>query len=140
MKNLMMVVFILIQAVTTVYCMDKILDDKTNYKSIKNILLICLLVLLTRINWIYNNSYITMIFSITIIAFCNYYIRENKRLTEIVSATFVYFLINIVSEVICSSLLLLFQSKEQIIVLTSNKFRLSRQFTRKHFQLLIRLR
>lgn len=121
MKNLMMVVFILIQAVTTVYCMDKILDDKTNYKSIKNILLICLLVLLTRINWIYNNSYITMIFSITIIAFCNYYIRENKRLTEIVSATFVYFLINIVSEVICSSLLLLFQSKEQIIVLTSNK-------------------
>ena len=121
MKNLMMVVFILIQAVTTVYCMDKILDDKTNYKSIKNILLICLLVLLTRINWIYNNSYITMIFSITIIAFCNYYIRENKRLTEIVSATFVYFLINIVSEVICSSLLLLFQSKEQIIVLTSNE-------------------
>ena len=93
MKNLMMVVFILIQAVTTVYCMDKILDDKTNYKSIKNILLICLLVFLTRINWIYNNSYITMIFSITIIAFCNYYIRENKRLTEIVSATFVYFLI-----------------------------------------------
>ena len=122
MKNLMMVVFILIQAVTTVYCMDKILDDKTNYKSIKNILLICSLVFLTRINWIYNNSYITMIFSITIIAFCNYYIRENKRLTEIVSATFVYFLINIVSEVICSSLLLLFQSKEQIIVLTSNKF------------------
>ena len=121
MKNLMMVVFILIQAVTTVYCMDKILDDKTNYKSIKNILLICLLVLLTRINWIYNNSYITMIFSITIIAFCNYYLRENKRLTEIVSATFVYFLINIVSEVICSSLLLLFQSKEQIIVLTSNE-------------------
>ena len=121
MKNLMMVVFILIQAVTTVYCMDKILDDKTNYKSIKNILLICLLVFLTRINWIYNNSYITMIFSITIIAFCNYYIRENKRLTEIVSATFVYFLINIVSEVICSSLLLLFQSKEQIIVLTSNE-------------------
>ena len=121
MKNLMMVVFILIQAVTTIYCMDKILDDKTNYKSIKNILLICLLVFLTRINWIYNNSYITMIFSITIIAFCNYYIRENKRLTEIVSATFVYFLINIVSEVICSSLLLLFQSKEQIIVLTSNE-------------------
>ena len=52
MKNLMMVVFILIQAVTTVYCMDKILDDNTNYKSIKNILLISLLVFLTRINWI----------------------------------------------------------------------------------------
>lgn len=120
MKNLMMVVFILIQAVTTVYCMDKILDDKTNYKSIKNILLICLLVFLTRINWIYNNSYITMIFSITIIAFCNYYIRETKRLTEIVSATFVYFLINIVSEVICTFLLLIFQSKEQLLNLTNN--------------------
>lgn len=120
MKNLMMVVFILIQAVTTLYCMDKILDDKTNYKSIKNILLICLLVFLTRINWIYNNSYITMIFSITIIAFCNYYMRKDKRLTEIVSATFVYFLINIVSEVICTSLLLIFQSKEQLLNLTNN--------------------
>ncbi len=119
MKNLMMVVHVVIEAVTTIYCISKIMNDKAE-KSFKNIVLMFLMGSICCANWTFNNSYIKIIFSFTIIGFFNYYIRSNKKLNEIVSGTFIYFLVNFCGEIIISVILSSIMSNEMILTMMDN--------------------
>ena len=119
MKNLMMVVHVVIEAVTTIYCISKIMNDKAE-KSFKNIVLMFLMGSICCANWTFNNSYIKIIFSFTIIGFFNYYIRSNKKLNEIVSGIFIYFLVNFCGEIIVSLILSNIMSNEMLLTMMDN--------------------
>ena len=116
---LVMIMHDLLQCVTVFYCVDKLLDEKTNYKSFRTIFITTIFAISLRINWLYTNSYFTTIFSYTLVAIANYVLRDNKNLNRDISASFVCFIVVMISEIIMSCILMLFFNDKEILNLTS---------------------
>jgi len=106
--------------VTTFFCIDKISKEKINYKEVKTFLIFIVYIVLIRLNWLYTSMYMTTLFSYSIIAIANYYLHKHKDINKSVTTTFIYFVIAITSEIICSFLLMLFLSNDEILVMTSH--------------------
>lgn len=105
----------IVQFITMFYCIDKLLGEKTNYKSFKTIFGVIIFSILIRFNWNNTNQYFSTIFAYSLISCLNYYIRKNKNINEIISVSFVNFIITMISELIMSFILLLFLNGKEIL-------------------------
>lgn len=117
---LIVIVHDIVQCITMFYCIDKLLGEKTNFRSFKTIFIFIIFSILVRINWEYTSSYVTTLFSYTLIATTNYYLREHKNVNKAVSTTFVYFLMAMVSELLISFILMIFMSGKEILAITNH--------------------
>ena len=109
-----------IQCLAMFYCFDKLLGEKIKYNSVKTLFSVIIFAVLIRFNWLYNNGYVTTLFSYTLICGTNYYIRKNQNINSIVSATVVDFIVTIIGELLMSLILMIFMSNEEIMNLTSH--------------------
>ena len=65
---LIVIVHDIVQCITMFYCIDKLLGEKTNFRSFKTIVGIVVFAILIRFNWNYTNSYFTTLFSYFLIS------------------------------------------------------------------------